>query len=29
VLKREGLVKKNFLCCQGRWIPLLHGATWF
>lgn len=28
VLKREGLIKKNFLHCQGRRISLFHRSSW-
>ena len=28
VLKREGLIKKNFVHSQGRWVPVFHRGAW-
>jgi hypothetical protein len=28
VLKSEGLIKKNFIYSQGRWVPVFQWATW-
>lgn len=28
VLKREGLIKKNFVYSQRRWVPVFHRSAW-